>query len=143
MIYLTSDLHFNHSREFIYKPRGFNSVEEMNNTHIAVNSYLLSSLLKPHSEAQEKTELIDKPYRASRKTMEEINPLIAKLKSISEHFSSSLEVIKKNKENSKKNVTVNNLLFDFSIFFISSAIPDIKRLITIVIIVLKDSWKGF
>ena len=34
MIYLTSDLHFNHDREFIYKPRGFNSVEEMNNTII-------------------------------------------------------------------------------------------------------------
>ena len=35
MIYLTSDLHFNHDREFIYKPRGFGSVEEMNNTIIA------------------------------------------------------------------------------------------------------------
>lgn len=35
MIYLTSDLHFNHDREFIYKPRGFNSVDEMNNTIIA------------------------------------------------------------------------------------------------------------
>lgn len=35
MIYLTSDLHFNHDREFIYKPRGFSSVEEMNNTIIA------------------------------------------------------------------------------------------------------------
>lgn len=35
MIYLTSDLHFNHDREFIYKPRGFNSVEEMNSTIIA------------------------------------------------------------------------------------------------------------
>ena len=30
MIYLTSDLHFNHDREFIYKPRGFDSVWEMN-----------------------------------------------------------------------------------------------------------------
>jgi len=34
MIYFTSDLHFNHDREFIYKPRGFNSVEEMNDTII-------------------------------------------------------------------------------------------------------------
>jgi len=34
MIYLTSDLHFNHSREFIYKPRGFNSIEEMNDAII-------------------------------------------------------------------------------------------------------------
>ncbi len=30
MIYLSSDLHFNHSREFVYKPRGFDSVEDMN-----------------------------------------------------------------------------------------------------------------
>jgi calcineurin-like phosphoesterase family protein len=30
MIYLTSDLHFNHDRDFIYKPRGFNSVQDMN-----------------------------------------------------------------------------------------------------------------
>lgn len=30
MIYLTSDLHFNHNRGFIYEPRGFHSVEEMN-----------------------------------------------------------------------------------------------------------------
>lgn len=29
-IYLTSDLHFNHNREFIWKARGFTSVEEMN-----------------------------------------------------------------------------------------------------------------
>ena len=30
MIYLTSDLHLNHNRGFIYEPRGFHSVEEMN-----------------------------------------------------------------------------------------------------------------
>lgn len=30
MIYVTSDLHFNHDRPFIYEPRGFSSVEEMN-----------------------------------------------------------------------------------------------------------------
>ena len=29
-IYLTSDLHFNHDREFVYGARGFNSVQEMN-----------------------------------------------------------------------------------------------------------------
>lgn len=29
-IWFTSDLHFGHDREFIYKPRGFNSVNEMN-----------------------------------------------------------------------------------------------------------------
>lgn len=29
-IYLTSDTHFTHSQPFIYKERGFNSIEEMN-----------------------------------------------------------------------------------------------------------------
>ena len=32
MIYFTSDLHFNHDRDFIYVPRGFQSVDEMNQT---------------------------------------------------------------------------------------------------------------
>ena len=31
MIYVTSDLHFNHDKFFCYVPRGFQSVEEMNN----------------------------------------------------------------------------------------------------------------
>ena len=31
MIYFTSDLHLCHDKEFVYKPRGFNSVDEMNN----------------------------------------------------------------------------------------------------------------
>lgn len=34
MIYFTSDLHFCHDREFIYGPRGFKSVYEMNDTII-------------------------------------------------------------------------------------------------------------
>ena len=29
-IWLTSDLHFNHDREFIYAPRGFESIKDMN-----------------------------------------------------------------------------------------------------------------
>lgn len=33
-IFLTSDFHFCHDKEFIYKPRGFTSVDEMNNTII-------------------------------------------------------------------------------------------------------------
>ena len=32
MIFLTSDLHFNHDREFVWKVRGFESVQEMNET---------------------------------------------------------------------------------------------------------------
>lgn len=30
MIYFTSDLHFCHDREFVYKPRGFDNIDEMN-----------------------------------------------------------------------------------------------------------------
>ena len=29
-IYLISDTHFNHNKDFVYKARGFNSIEEMN-----------------------------------------------------------------------------------------------------------------
>jgi calcineurin-like phosphoesterase family protein len=39
MNWITSDLHFNHNREFIYKPRGFNSIEEMNNAIIERFNY--------------------------------------------------------------------------------------------------------
>ena len=34
MLYLTSDLHFNHDREFIWGPRGFKSCKESNETLI-------------------------------------------------------------------------------------------------------------
>lgn len=34
MIYLTSDLHFGHDREFIWKVRGFSSIDEMNEVYV-------------------------------------------------------------------------------------------------------------
>lgn len=34
MIYFSSDLHLNHNKDFIYKPRGFNTIEDMNMTII-------------------------------------------------------------------------------------------------------------
>lgn len=34
MIYFTSDTHFNHDREFVYGPRGFESIQDMNETLI-------------------------------------------------------------------------------------------------------------
>ena len=34
MIYFSSDLHLNHNKSFIYEPRGFKSIEEMNNVII-------------------------------------------------------------------------------------------------------------
>lgn len=46
MIYMTSDLHFNHQREFIYEPRGFRSVEEMNET--IIENY--NRIVKPEDE---------------------------------------------------------------------------------------------
>lgn len=33
-IFLTSDLHFGHDREFIWKARGFNSIDEMNKEYV-------------------------------------------------------------------------------------------------------------
>ena len=33
-IYLTSDWHFNHNKDFIYEPRGFSNIQEMNETII-------------------------------------------------------------------------------------------------------------
>lgn len=35
MIYLSSDLHFGHDREFVWGVRGFKSIQEMNDTYIA------------------------------------------------------------------------------------------------------------
>lgn len=32
MIYFTSDVHFNHNKPFLFEPRGFSSVDEMNRT---------------------------------------------------------------------------------------------------------------
>lgn len=34
MIYFTSDLHFGHDKDFIYKSRGFNSIGDHDNTII-------------------------------------------------------------------------------------------------------------
>ena len=40
-IWITSDWHFNHQREFIYIPRGFSSVEEMNEAIIERHNQLV------------------------------------------------------------------------------------------------------
>lgn len=42
-IWLTSDLHFNHDREFIWKARGFQSIQEMNETIVE----RFNSLVRP------------------------------------------------------------------------------------------------
>jgi len=59
MIWLTSDLHFCHNREFLYKPRGFNSIEAhdealVQNWNNVVNSedlvYILGDLFLNNNE---------------------------------------------------------------------------------------------
>lgn len=42
-IYFTSDWHFNHDREFIWKQRGFSSVEEMNEEIIKRHNSIISN----------------------------------------------------------------------------------------------------
>ena len=42
MIYFTSDFHFAHEKEFLYKPRGYNSIDEMN--HDVIERY--NSIIK-------------------------------------------------------------------------------------------------
>ena len=60
MIYFTSDLHFNHDKDFIYRGRGFNSVSDMNeaiiyNWNRTVNAedtvYVLGDLMLGDTEA--------------------------------------------------------------------------------------------
>ena len=41
-IWFTSDLHFNHDKEFLYKPRGFHNVIEMNESIIEVYNKFIS-----------------------------------------------------------------------------------------------------
>lgn len=46
MIYLTSDLHFGHQRNFLYEPRGFSSIEE----HDAAIIKNWNEIVKPDDE---------------------------------------------------------------------------------------------
>ena len=66
-IFLTSDWHFNHNREFIWKARGFNSVEEMNEAIIENHNsivlpeddvYVLGDLMLGGDKLDEGLELI-------------------------------------------------------------------------------------
>lgn len=47
MIYITSDWHFSHDKPFIYEPRGFKSVEEMN-----------AEIVKRHNEIVKKDDIV-------------------------------------------------------------------------------------
>lgn len=46
MIYLTSDLHFMHDKDFLYEPRGFNSIYEMNEQVVSN----INEVVKPDDE---------------------------------------------------------------------------------------------
>lgn len=46
MIYISSDLHFNHDKDFIYESRGFNNISDMNQT-IIKNFH---SIIKPDDD---------------------------------------------------------------------------------------------
>lgn len=46
MIYVTSDLHFGHNREFIFRPRGFETIQEHDETIIKN----WNSIIKPEDE---------------------------------------------------------------------------------------------
>lgn len=67
MIYCSSDYHFLHDREFIYKPRGFTSIEEMDNEIIKRHNsiitqeddvYLLGDLLLGGQQIEKGLQLI-------------------------------------------------------------------------------------
>lgn len=47
MIYIASDWHFNHNKNFLYEPRGFSSVEEMN-----------QELIKRHNKIVNKNDIV-------------------------------------------------------------------------------------
>lgn len=42
MIYLTSDWHFGHSKEFLFRPRGFNNIEEHNQAIIKNHNSIIT-----------------------------------------------------------------------------------------------------
>lgn len=42
MIYLTSDTHFCHNRQFLYEPRGFSSIDEMNQEVVRIWNEVIS-----------------------------------------------------------------------------------------------------
>lgn len=70
MIYLTSDLHFNHDKPFVYEPRGFSTIQEMNET-----------LVKNWNETVSENDIVyvlgdfflDTDYDFIQKTIESLN----------------------------------------------------------------------
>ena len=68
MIYFTSDLHLYHDKEFIYRPRGFETVDDMSNTVINnINEvvlendtlYILGDLILNKSKEAESIQLLN------------------------------------------------------------------------------------
>lgn len=73
MIYFTSDLHFNHDRAFIYSPRGFPNVEEMNEAIVE----RFNSIVKPDDDLYVLGDLCLGPdIEANRVLLSRLNGLL-------------------------------------------------------------------
>ena len=68
-IWLTSDWHFGHDREFIWGPRGFKSMEEMNETIIENHNMLVS----PEDDVYVLGDLMLGDYEVGKKCVERLN----------------------------------------------------------------------
>lgn len=69
MIWLTSDWHFNHNKEFIYKARGFNSIEEMNEAIIIRHN----SIVRPDDDVYVLGDLMLGPAAAGIDCIKRLN----------------------------------------------------------------------
>ena len=78
MIWFTSDTHFNHNKEFIWKVRGFNTCDEMN--EFIVRRW--NEMVQPDSAAQKIVFIILKDLRVIFILSPEIMILINVLKCI-------------------------------------------------------------
>ena len=69
MIYLTSDLHFNHDRGFIYEPRGFSCIEDMNKAIIE----LWNSVVKATDDVYLLGDVMLGDYAAGAECVKQLN----------------------------------------------------------------------
>lgn len=72
MIWFTSDLHFNHDRAFVYKPRGFESVQEMN--EVIVRNW--NSVVGEEDDVYCLGDLMLGDYEAGLKLIKQLNGAI-------------------------------------------------------------------
>ena len=68
-IFLTSDWHFNHDKDFIYQPRGFTNVEEMNETIIKNHN----SMVGPEDEVYALGDLMMRDNELGKECISRLN----------------------------------------------------------------------